>query len=110
MGERLQWAVKNGDLDAVKELVEKVWKVYHVYTLYRLLVYSVRPLENAQLVVRVLKSVDFDFERRYSRWSGRMAAPEGLREVLCVEYKPKCCWKPTNMIQLYMYHTHISRL
>ena len=30
MGEKLQWAVKNGDMPSVKELVEKVWKVHDV--------------------------------------------------------------------------------
>ena len=33
MGEKLQWAVKNGDLDAVKKLVEKVrTQVYLICT------------------------------------------------------------------------------
>ena len=35
MGEKLQWAVKNGDLDAVKALVEQVRS--YTKPLYRLL-------------------------------------------------------------------------
>ena len=34
MGEKLQWAVKNGDLEAVKAIVEKVWEVLYVFCVY----------------------------------------------------------------------------
>ena len=43
-------------------------------TVSRLLAYTGRLLENAQDIVRVLRSAHFDFECRYSRWGDRMAA------------------------------------